>query len=74
MIGSGQTYKLRYETETKGVSLRRGPIKSISSGTGEDWSHRLQPAKEGAVVRDVLVLSGPGLPAEDELAAITIVF
>jgi hypothetical protein len=53
-----------------------GQIKSVTSGTGEDWTGRLQPAKPGASAKDVLLLaeSPHKLPSAAELRRIVVVF
>ena len=51
-----------------------GQIKRVTSGTGEDWTTRLQPAKKGVKINDVLVLNTPSLPTEAALMAIAIEF
>ena len=51
-----------------------GAIKSVTSGTGEDWTRRLKPAKQSLAVMDVLVLGGAGLPSTAELTGIIVAF
>ena len=51
-----------------------GEIKSVKSGTGEDWTRRLQPATSSAAAKDVLVLGGAGLPSAAELNGIVVAF
>ena len=51
-----------------------GGIKSVTSGTGEDWTKRLQHAKPNAE-NDVLMLGGmAGLPSAPELRGIVVMF
>eukprot|EP01048_Picozoa_sp_COSAG05_P003438 COSAG05_NODE_157_length_15666_cov_29.830410_14_plen_461_part_00 len=50
-----------------------GDIKTVSSGTGEDWTKKLQPAKPNEK-RDVLILGGAELPSERELSGIVVAF
>ena len=54
-----------------------GEAKKVTSGTGEDWTARLQPAKKGATAKDVLMLLGGGvvgLPKLRELTSIVVEF
>ena len=51
-----------------------GKIKSVKSGTGEDWTRRLQPATSSAAAKDVLVLGGAGLPSAADLNGIVVAF
>lgn len=51
-----------------------GEIKSVKSGTGENWMGRVQPAKVGVAVKDVLMLGSVGLPSPAELVGISIGF
>lgn len=51
-----------------------GKIKSVTSGTGEDWTRRLQPVTSSAVAKDVLMLGGAGLPSTAELTNIVVAY